>query len=96
MDIGKGDFVECVEGYRKKGILLVARNLYCVEAVSRKVVDCSLHRDSGGCSGVRTTDPILPKGRWWCSNRFRPILKFKKGQFDYLMANLDEPASEDV
>lgn len=84
--LGKGDYVECIEGHDSP--VLVVGALYIVDEV---VVDdgyeCLLHR-SPDCFGLRTLSPALPKHIYWCGKRFRPILKYRDGQFDYMASKL--------
>lgn len=92
--IGRGDAIECVRGYDDGPELVVGRIYTCedVRGVD-PAYSCAMHGD-GGCFGVRTVSPTLPEKLYWCGLRFKPVFKFREGQFDHLM--IDNYTCEEV
>lgn len=75
-DIGKNDFVECVEGGVIEGVPVVERNVYIVADLIDSPMGywyCDLHNEEHVGKGVLIKEAPVPPGQAWCPKQFKPI-----------------------
>jgi hypothetical protein len=91
MDIGKGDYVECVAGATDDfGYGVVTGQLYCVKDIASSWSRCVFD----DCRNPRVFvcgQPHIEFGGW-CPQRFRPIYRPKAELIESLKTKTKEPA----
>ncbi len=84
MDLGVGDYIECIEGYIGD-FTINEGSLYVVDQIiNRKEInctECSGHGVECRHDGIKLVTPKIPDESWWCAGRFKPVYRPRNDLF---------------